>query len=485
MWEIKAVKFLNQTVSIMPINSKLLIVASFLSVIIWSNCTHKEPENPSVSGTTFVEPSAQRTGNADVGRTYLLNGNYVSSGIPLDVYKLIFAANSPDDLGRTGDNKGIPYNFTATTATNGVKVVYTNCLSCHGDRSPADGSVVVGLGNSTADNTVDVAQQFGVIDNVVKARYGTNSPEWKAYYPLSRGFTSIAPFIKTETRGVNPADKIFAALSAFRNSKNLTWLDQPQFQIPVRVVPTDVPAWWLMHKKNSLYYNGIGRGDFGRLSMATALVSMLDSAEARKIDANFPDVMAYIRSIRPPQYPFQIDQNLSKKGQPIFEINCSKCHGTYGATPTYPNLRVDLQTVKTDEALANEYFSNPAYHTWFNNSWFNQGAAAAQLLPNKAYVAPPLDGIWVTAPYLHNGSVPTLDDLLNSTTRPAKWRRNFDNKADFDPVKMGWKYSVETSKTDIKTYDTSLYGYGNGGHYFGDKLTTDERKAVIEYLKTL
>jgi hypothetical protein len=81
--------------------------------------------------------------------------------------------------------------------------------------------------------------------------------------------------------------------------------------------------------------------------------------------------------------------------------------------------------------------------------------------------------------------VPTLNDLLNSATRPAKWRRNFDNKADFDPVKMGWKYTVETSKTDVKTYDTSLYGYGNGGHYFGDKLTTDERKAVTEYLKTL
>jgi cytochrome c5 len=467
----------------MKINAKLPIIALLSSILIWA-CKKDKTTTGLPSGTTFLEPSTQRTGNAEAGKAYLIGGSYVSSGIPLDIFKLAYGT-STEDLGRTGDNKGIIYNFSATTASNGVKVVSTNCFNCHADRSPADGSLVIGLGNTTADNTQDVAQQFGLIDNVVKARYGATSPEWKAYFPLSRGFTSISPFIKMDTRGVNPADKIFAALSAFRQSKNLTWLDQPQFQIPQAVIPTDVPAWWLMHKKNALYYDGLGRGDFARLSMATALVSMLDSTEARKIDNNFPDVMAYIRSLRPPQYPNPIDQNLVTKGKAVFEITCAKCHGTYGTTPTYPNLLVDLPTIKTDSALANVYFTNPQYHTWFNTSWFNQGAGAAQLLPNRGYVAPPLDGIWTTAPYLHNGSVPTLDDLLNSKQRPAKWARTFDNKADYDAVKVGWKYTVPTIKADTKTYDTSLYGYGNGGHYYGDALTDDERKAVIEYLKTL
>jgi mono/diheme cytochrome c family protein len=469
----------------MKLNTKFLVMASFASVLIWACKNNDTPETPSVSGTTFLEPSPQRAGNATAGKAYLEGGSYVSSGIPLDIFKLAYGANSPDDLGRTGDNKGIVFNFSATTASNGVKVVSTNCFNCHAERSPADGALIMGLGNTTADNTQDVAQQFGLIDNVVKARYGANSPEWKAYYPLSRGFTSIAPFIRTETRGPNPADKIFAALSAFRSGKNLTWLDQPQFAIPKGTIPTDVPAWWLMHKKNALYYDGLGRGDFARLSMATALVSMADSAEARKIDNNFPDVMAYISSLRVPQYPNTVDQTLATKGMAIFNITCAKCHGTYGTTPTYPNLLVDLQTIKTDSALATAYYTNPQYHTWYNTSWFNQGANAGQLLPNRGYVAPPLDGIWATAPYLHNGSVPTLDDLLNSAQRPAKWSRTFDNKADFDPVKMGIKYKVETAKADVKTYDTTTYAYGNGGHYFGDKLTADERKAVIEYLKTL
>jgi cytochrome c5 len=468
----------------MKISLKLVVFAALSSIVLWA-CKRDTMTSGTPNGTTFLEPSPQRSGNITAGKAYLEGGSYVSSGIPLDIYKIVFPTNSTEDLGRTGDNKGMVYNFSATTASNGVKVVSTNCFNCHADHSPADGSLIVGLGNTTADNTQDVSQQFGFIDNVVKARYGTSSPQWAAYYPLSRGFTSIAPFIKTETRGINPADKIFAALSAHRNGKNLTWLDQPQFAIPQAVIPTDVPAWWLMHKKNALYYDGLGRGDFARLSMATALVSMLDSAEARKIDNNFPDVMAYIASLRPPKYPNAIDQTLVTKGQTVFEITCSKCHGTYGSTPTYPNLLVNLQTIRTDSALANVYFSNPNYHTWFNNSWFNQGANAAQLLPNRGYVAPPLDGIWATAPYLHNGSVPTLEDLLNSVQRPAKWSRSFDNKADYDAVKVGWKYTRESAKTDVKTYDTSLYGYGNGGHTWGDALTTEERKAVIEYLKTL
>ena len=114
----------------MKINTKLRILAAFSSVIIWANCTHDKPEDPAnllPSGTTFMPPSTQRTGDATAGRNYLLTGNYVSSGIPLDIFKLVFGATSTDDLGRTGDNKGIAYNFTATTASNGVKVVYTNC----------------------------------------------------------------------------------------------------------------------------------------------------------------------------------------------------------------------------------------------------------------------------------------------------------------------------------------------------------------------
>jgi hypothetical protein len=103
-----------------------------------------------------------------------------------------------------------------------------------------------------------------------------------------------------------------------------------------------------------------------------------------------------------------------------------------------------------------------------------------------------VQGEWATAPYLHNGSVPTIAALLDSTKRPKYWTRSFDSKA-YDPAALGWQFTeVDHGKADEGTaskrnalYDTSRLGYGNGGHTFGDKLTDDERGAVLEYLKTL
>lgn len=473
----------------MPFKSKYLIFILMLSILILENCKNENEEIPTnvlPEGASKIEASTQRTtGNAEAGYQYLTTGDYLSSGIPLEVYKLAFGSNSPDDLGRTGDGKGISYAFNAFTSANGVKVATNSCLSCHADKF--NGQVVIGLGNTTADNTIDLNQQLDRVDAVVQFRYaGKTSPEWKAYEAYSRGFHAVAPYIKTETRGINPADKIFASLSAFRDKNNLTWLATPQFTIPSRTIPTDVPAWWLFKKKNALYFNGLGKGDHASLMSSAALVTLKDTTEARQIDSHFPDVVAYLKTLKAPKYPFTIDQTLTVRGKTVFLENCSKCHGTYDAVSTYPNYLVDVKTIGTDPALAAEYENFPYYHTWYNDSWFAKKTPKSQLIPQKGYVAPPLDGIWTTAPYLHNGSVPTLENLLNSPTRPKYWSRTFEGvTAEYDAVKVGWKYMVETNKKDNSTYDTTLLGYGNQGHIYGDKLSAEDRKALIEYLKTL
>lgn len=437
------------------------------------------------AGTTRIEASTQRTGNADKGLQYMLYGDFVSSGIPLNVFTRVFGNANPDDLDRTGDSDGIPYRYNVVSASNGIRVVAPTCLGCHSEQ--LGGKRILGLGNNTSDHTNDQGSLFSTAEIAVRLFYGEGSKEWAAFYPASRAYKAVGPYILTKVRGVNPADKIFAALAAHRSSGDLTWIDNPQFTKPVDVVPTDVPAWWLMKKKNALYYNGLGKGDFGRLSSASGMLTMLDSAEARRIDQNMVDAMTWIRTLEAPAYPHTVDAALSAQGKVVFEKNCAKCHGTYGgATETYPNLLVNLATVGTDPALATVYKTYPEYHTWYNGSWFAQGNSKGQLLPTEGYVAPPLDGIWATAPYLHNGSVPTLEDLLNSPQRPKYWSRNFDNgNIDFDTQKVGWQYQVETSKTGVGTYDVSLPGYSNAGHTFGDVLTADERKALLEYLKTL
>ena len=121
---------------------------------------------------------------------------------------------------------------------------------------------------------------------------------------------------------------------------------------------------------------------------------------------------------------------------------------------------------------------------WFNTSWFAKGDHPARLVPFNGYVAPPLDGVWITAPYLHNGSVPTIEALLDSRKRPTYWSRKF-SKPEYDYTRLGWVYTEEEKATNRTVYNTTLPGYGNGGHTFGDKLKDAERQAVLEYLKTL
>lgn len=432
--------------------------------------------------TTTIPPSPQRSGDPEAGYRYLLYGDMVGHGIPIGVYRKVNKTVSPDDLGRTGDSQGIPFMFNVVETANGVKVVAPTCLTCHAEK--LNGQLIVGLGNNTYDHTREQSGTFRASDIMLQVGYGKNSAEWAAYSPLSRGYKAVGPYIRTAVRGINPADKIFAALAAHRKADDLSWLDEPQFTIPTEVVPTDVPAWWLLKKKNALYYNALGRGDFARLSAASGMLTMTDSTEARRVDAHMVDVIAWIRTLEPPRYPFPIDAQLAARGQVIFEDNCSECHGSYGDTPTYPNRVVELATIGTDPLLADVYQKYPEYHSWYNASWYAQEPNKAELIPTDGYIAPPLDGVWATAPYLHNGSVPTIEDLLNSTQRPTYWRRSFDN-SDYDPAKLGWRYTVETARKKNETYDTTLPGYGNGGHTFGDRLSADERQAVLEYLKTL
>jgi mono/diheme cytochrome c family protein len=467
---------------------KTPLIAAFLSATVFflANFSIQPTETGAGTppGATFLEPSPQRPGNPEAGYQYLLYGNFVSSGMPMKIFKKAFGSDSPEDLGRTGDNAGIPYRFNVISDTAGVKVAAPTCLTCHAEH--LNGQLVIGLGNNTDDYTEDRSSKFKTADFAVKLAYGKDSPEWSYYYPFSRASRAVGSYILTQTRGVNPADKIFAALAAHRKVEDLSWLEIPQFTVPVETAPTDVPAWWLMKKKNALYYNGLGRGDFARLASASGMLTMADSAEARRIDAHFPDLIAWLRTIEPPKYPYPVDRDMAAKGKKIFDHTCSKCHGTYGDSISYPNLLINLEKIGTDPALAQAYKLYPDYNNWYNNSWYGQGQYKGQLKPNDGYVAPPLDGIWATAPYLHNASVPTLEDLLNSPQRPVYWKRAFENTAaQYDQEKVGWKYSVEQAKKNKETYDTTLPGYGNIGHRFGDKLTPEERKAVIEYLKTL
>jgi hypothetical protein len=96
------------------------------------------------------------------------------------------------------------------------------------------------------------------------------------------------------------------------------------------------------------------------------------------------------------------------------------------------------------------------------------------------YRARPLDGAWASAPYLHNGSVPTLKDLLRPVAeRPTQF---YVGSSEFDPVNVGF---VQEKTGRGFSFDTRIAGNYNTGHEFGTTLSEADKLALIEYLKSL
>lgn len=433
-----------------------------------------------------IPATAQRQGDPEAGRDALLNRAVVTCGLPYQAYVASTGAPAPayELEGRSGRNASLPYNLTALTSGSGIELVTSNCLGCHA--APLNGELVVGLGNAFLDFTGDPVMAVEGAGAYVED--GAAAVEWQKW---ADRIGAIAPWSMTDTIGANPAQAITLALMAHRDPETLAWSDEPLLPLPpTEVLPASVPPLWNVGKKHAMFYNGEGRGDHVGYMMLASTTCTDSVDEAREIDAWFKDVRAYLASLEPPAYPYPVDAALAAEGERLFRAECTECHGRYGERERYPNALIALDEVGTDPAMAETAYRHAdRFARWFNRSFYGRNASAE---PGLGYVAPPLDGIWATAPYLHNGSVPTLAALLDTTQRPRYWR--FERaKPDYDPDALGWRFeTLDAGREQFASldeqkwvYDTSRRGYGNQGHDFGDLLTDDERRALLEYLKTL
>jgi hypothetical protein len=302
------------------------------------------------------------------------------------------------------------------------------------------------------------------------------------------------PFQFSYVRGtIDPVNPV-AFLVQFRDPD--LGLQQPRKVSYTANVCSDPPAWWLLKRKKTRDWTGPIDVRSTRIDMVTLLTPLNSGAYIKQQESAFADIEAYLRTIEAPKYPFPVNEGLAARGRELYDRTCARCHGTYGPGGTYPNKIVPLDTLGTDRTLAEA--GDVEVLKYLNQSWFGQergpDGKLLQFAESRGYQAPPLDGIWASAPYFHNASVPTVYHALNSAARPKVFTRTYrTGREDYDPVKLGWKISVPDTPPDPKKsgyesrkiYDTTQPGRGNGGHLFGDKFSEDERMAVIEYLKTL
>lgn len=422
------------------------------------------------------------SGDVDKGWDYIYYGGYVGSGYPAT---LAFEGQELDSLDQDPDfvKRRLGYGYNTFEDKNGVQVLSSNCFTCHAGQVDVD--VVYGLGNAQNDFTKKPSWTFSLASMVMKRKLGRRSDEFQSFSDIWRYQKEVAPRIVTDFVGPNPAFRLEESCVAYRDPVDLTYRKQPNFPIKDPTPASDVPPLWNVAKKKALYYNGMGRGSFAKLLMQAAVLGVKDSTHAREIVQDFQDVVAWAATIKPPVYPAAINRELVPRGKAIFEETCSKCHGTYGDNPDYPNKIIPLEKVGTDPYYAQYFYSESGLTSWYNSSWFAHSQPSSQMLPSLGYVAPPLDGIWATAPYLHNGSVPTLMDLLDSDRRPDFWKRG-KGDLNYDYEQLGLTYTKSDYRDKSKeTYRTDHLGFDNSGHTFGDHLTDEERKALLEYLKTL
>lgn len=189
---------------------------------------------------------------------------------------------------------------------------------------------------------------------------------------------------------------------------------------------------------------------------------------------------------KPPPYPYAIDASLSAHGRDIYKKYCVECHGVSGTDFSGAQVGkvTPLEEIGTDRWRLDSYTHDLAA---------NQGTLYAgydyrftHFRKTYGYANAPLDGLWLRAPYLHNGSVPTLRDLLEpAARRPQVFYRGNDL---YDPDKVGFVSTVERDgERRYFRFDTAVPGNGNQGHEgvrYGTELQPGEKRALLEYLKT-
>lgn len=189
-------------------------------------------------------------------------------------------------------------------------------------------------------------------------------------------------------------------------------------------------------------------------------------------------IQNYIGTVKPPKYPLSIDATLAATGATVFQAECASCHAPGGSRT---GTLIDAAEVGTDPHRLAMWTAPSA--AAYND--YGEGSAwkFSHFRSTKGYASVPLDGLWMRAPYLHNGSVPTLADLLEPVgQRPRFFWRGYDV---FDGMRVGFdSFSAEAKRLGTP-FDVSRPGNSNAGHTYGTALPADQKRALIEYLKSL
>jgi len=246
--------------------------------------------------------------------------------------------------------------------------------------------------------------------------------------------------------------------------------------------PTDMPAVWNLKKYDSeaMTMNWDGASHNSRSVVMDSALGLLGAAPKSnaEFEAQIDWLVEYLRNRPAPAYPFAIDEAQAKAGQTVFADNCVRCHASEQTGK--PVILAEIGTSPERLATWDKEAAIEANDVVESMGLQRKGLVEETMI---GYLAVHLDGIWLRAPYLHNGSVPSLRDMLKpAQNRPKVFYRGYDL---YDADNVGFVSQGADAEESGSKYDTGYRGNSNQGHEYGTGLSATDKNALLEYLKTL
>jgi hypothetical protein len=247
-----------------------------------------------------------------------------------------------------------------------------------------------------------------------------------------------------------------------------------------------MPVWNLAaHQGYAFHWDGLNT------TLQEVLISSAigDGTPVKWVDRDFKKtdsesslkrIRDFMLRVQPPPFPFPVDEQLAAKGKGVFDQQCALCHAAGGARTGQvepienPMLGTDRHRIDMwTQASATAYNAYANGYSWKFSHFDKQ----------NGYVNVSLEGLWLRGPYLHNGSVPTIADLLKvPVERPRVFYRGYDV---LDPEELGFISSGDEAMRGGFRFDTQVAGNSNQGHLWGTTLSPDQKRSLLEYLKTM
>lgn len=396
--------------------------------------------------------------------------------------------------------QGLPMGFAIEhDRRTGTEFLMTNCALCH--TAEIDGQRITGLGNRNL-------WMNGLNQAILKV---AGDPEFTSENMLPAAEKAahkrqLAWHWRTRLAVKAAVNKLreLAQQEAAKPERGLLGVDGgPGRNSPIEFAKANLkveiqqphgyakyPAMWpYRYRKTFGLDGGLVGEDVFRLA-AVEFNKGMPSSDILRYPERWRRVHEYLQTVEAPKFPNKVDPQRVERGRALFTENCSHCHGSYApdGTVEYEESIVPVEEIGTDpdrlrcltDKLLAARVSTP----------FGQ---KVELVRSGGYVPPPLVGIWCRAPYLHNASVPTLEDLLRA---PAERPVHFflGDRTGYDLVRVGVLYETEDvdgvragrRQSDAqRMLDTHAPGNSNAGHEHGTTLAPEEKRALLEYLKQI